>query len=445
MKAVARLLLTYFTGSTATKWLTISGVLLMLASLYVVLYLPQTEHMLALAMPGFISFFLGSSLMPLTFGRLSQAHAGRILPGVRIKLLASATLTVLLVALPAGLMAPMAYVAGMSADVSALFTDARLFEYTLWMALFTYTSACIAVTWIYVLVWFITSERNTAGFAKATVIVLVLVLITSTRDQEPAARVQTNLQQLAAFFVVFSTGFLAWPRLKRWWASRMRAPAQLGRASSRELAGREIDLMLGNARPWILIGTLLLPMLVMLRTGGGGAVFWLFYLTIASIVAGGNTERAPARSRALWLRSDGSRATLFSAVEKSAWRHNGFVMIALLLILLGVGSYTSMPGAQLMTGTLLIPIGTTLSTYLGLSLTRGVRIGESLLAITVMMALMIIAVMAGNGAVDQWIVVGSLALLAALGITLRVVARNRWARIDWSQCRGNSPRALRAG
>jgi hypothetical protein len=99
----------------------------------------------------------------------------------------------------------------------------------------------------------------------------------------------------------------------------------------------------------------------------------------------------------------------------------------------------------LITGVALILAGTTLSTYLGLSLTRGVRVGESLIAITVMMGMMIIAVMAASGSVDQRIVGASLAVLAALAFTLRGVARNRWARIDWSQCRSDAQQALRAG
>jgi hypothetical protein len=415
-----------------------------MASLYVVLYLPQTEHMLAFAVPGVLAFFLATSLMPLTVGRLSQSRIAGILPGVRVKLLASATLTVLLVALPAGLLTPLAYMAGMSAEVGRLSEDPRLLEYTLWLALYTYTSACIAAAWIYVLVWFVTSERNTRGFARAVVVVLVLVWISRLNDQEPAERLRTNLQQLAVFFVVFSAGFLAWPRLQRWRAGRPRVAGRNGRATSRDLAGREIDLVLGNSRPWILIGVLLLPLLATLRMGAGPE-FWLFYLSIASVVAGGNAERAPSRSRALWLRSDGSRSALFAAVERSAWRHNGMVMTTLVLVLLGIGSFTTMPATQLITGVALILAGTTLSTYLGLSLTRGVRVGEAMVAITVMMGMMIIAVMAASGSVDQRIVGASLAVLAALAFTLRGVARNRWARIDWSQCRSDAQQALRAG
>ena len=155
MKAVGRLILTYFLGSTASKWLTGGGLVLMLGSLYALLYLPQTQSMTALAWPGVFAFFFGTSLMPLTLGRLAQSHAACVLPGARVKLLISAVLTVLLVTLPLGLMTPLIYIAGMSANVSDLFDNPWLLGYTLRMAMFTYTSACIAATWLYVFMWFI--------------------------------------------------------------------------------------------------------------------------------------------------------------------------------------------------------------------------------------------------------------------------------------------------
>jgi hypothetical protein len=445
MKAVARLMLTYFTGTPGSKWLTISGLLLLMASLYVVLYLPQTEHMLAFAWPGVVTFFLGSHLMPLTFGRLAQGRSASTLPGARVKLLASAILSVLLVALPVGLLTPLAYVAGMSTDVGQLRENPHLLGYTLWLAVYTYTSACIAAAWLYVLIWFVTRERGVAGFAKAMVVLLVLLLISGDPEQAEGPQIWSNLLQLGAFALVFSAGFLCWPRLKRWQAGRRRRPDKHAGFSAREFAGREVDLMLGNTRPWILIGSLLLlPMAATLLMGVGGPAFWLLYLSVASIIAGGGTERAPGRSRALWLRGDWSRTALFDAVEKSAWRHNGLVMFALLLLLLGLGSYTDMPAVQLASGVPLIVLGTTLSTYLGLALTRGVRVPEAFAGVLVMLAMMIIAFIAIDDGLPRWVVAASLSVLAAAALLLRSVARRRWSRIDWSQCRRESP-ALRAG
>ncbi len=443
MKAVARLVWTYFTGSSATRWLTVSGLVLMLASIYVLLYLPQTEHMLALAWPGLIVFYFGSSLMPLTVGRLSRGRAASILPGARVKLLISVFATVLLAALPVGLLTPLAYVAGMSADVSLLMKNPGLFEYTVGLALITYTSACIAAAWLYVFMWFISSERGLAGYAKACAVLLLLVLVSVDQDVPESERFQTSLRHLAVLAVVFSTGFIAWPRLKRWYAGRLRLPSAAPGASAREFAGREIDLMLGNARPWLLAAVLLLPLAIAYYAGVGAPAMWLFYLAIASIVAGGNAERAPGRSCALWLRGGWSRGELFDAVERSAWRHNGLVLLALVLFALCIGAYAGMTPSQMAAGIPLIVIGTALSTYLGLMLTRGVRVLESTLGVAVVMALAVIAAMATNDEVSHAMVASALVSLAALSVVLRGLARRRWTRIDWSVCRGDVPRHAR--
>jgi hypothetical protein len=443
MKAVACLVWTYFTGSSATRWLTAGGLVLMLASIYVLLYLPQTEHMLALAWPGLIAFYFGSSLMPLTVGRLSQGRAASILPGARVKLLISVLATVLLAALPVGLLTPLAYVAGMSADVSLLIQNPGLFEYTAGLALITYTSACIAAAWLYVFMWFISSERGLTGYAKACAVLLLLVLVSISQDVPEGERLQSSLRHLAVLAVVFSTCFLAWPNLKRWFAARMRLSAADPGASAREIAGREIDLLLGNSRPWLLAAVLLLPLAIASFAGVGTPAMWLFYLAIASIVAGGNAERAPGRSRALWLRGGWSRGELFDAVERSAWRHNGLVLLALVLFALGISAHAGMTPSQMAAGIPLILIGTALSTYLGLMLTRGVRALESSLAVAVVMALAAIAAMATDDEVSHGMVAAALVALAAFAVVLRGFARRRWTRIDWSLCRGDAPGHVR--
>ncbi|HEX6638432.1 MAG TPA: hypothetical protein VF033_12315, partial [Steroidobacteraceae bacterium] len=356
------------------------------------------------------------------------------------KLLVSVIVTILLVALPVGLLTPLAYVAGMSAGLGDLLETPRLLEYTLGLALITYTSACLAAAWLHVFIWFVTRERNSAGFAKAMLVLLVLVYAPSRAD-DAGGLLRSNLLHLGVFLLVFSAGFLSWPRLKQWYLERLR-PASGVATPSREFAGREIDMILGNSRPWILIAVLSLPLAVTFRTSEGSSLFWVFYLTIASIVAGGNAERAPGRSRTLWLRSDYSRSTLFGVVERSSWRHNGVVMISLLLFLLAASSYSKMPAAQLIAGILLIVFGTTLTTYLGLCLTRGIRVLDTFVGVFVSAALMVGAVLVANGR-GGWIVAALLATLVVLSLTLRSIARRRWARIDWTECRGETMRPQR--
>lgn len=444
MRTIGRLLLVHFAGSQVTKWLTISGLLLMLASLYVVLYMSQTEHMLALALPGVIVFFCGTSLMPLTLGRLARSHAACILPGARIKLLISAILTVLLVALPAALIAPMSFVAGMSAELGDLFKNPQLLNYTLGMALITYTSACISAFWLYVLIWVVGSERTVNGVAKALLIFLVLILLPSADHEDPGAMMRANLLQIPVILVVFSTGFLLWPRIRRAFAGRLqRRGATPG--TTREFVGKEVDLVLGNSQPWPLIAALLIPLVFLSRSDDVHASTWLFYLTIASTLSGAMAGQAPERSRSLWLRGDWSRPAMFEAVEKSTWRHNGRVLMVLFAALLAIGIYAKIPLTTMAVGGPLLIIGTVLSTYLGLSLTRGVRWPEATLGVAVMAISMLIAMLMGDPEAHMTWVIGLFLALSTLAPILRRVARKRWAHIDWSECRREIQPALRAG
>jgi hypothetical protein len=433
MKAVARLIATFFFGTRASMWLTLSGLLLQLASVWVVMNWSQTEHMLTFAWSGVIVMFLGSSTMPLMVGRLAQGRAASIMPGARIKLLISAILTVLLVALPVGILTPLAYVAGMSAEVSRLGEYPQLMVYTQYLAILTYTSCCLIAGWLYIFIWFISSQRDVYGVGKGIGVVLFALVLPSRAIRELPPSIASNLVQMAGFVLVFGAGFLAWPRIKVWLARWKLARPSGG--SSRKLAGKEIDLMLGNARPWPLIIALLLPLALATRLTSFTPAVWLFYLTIASTTAGAFAGQIPARSRALWLRGDWSRASMFSAVEKSSWRHNGFVLGALLLFLVGIGSYGDMPAPVMAVGIPLLVLGTVLSTYLGLLLTRGVRFPEAVVGIVVMLTLMTLSLWLGEDQIDYGTVIGTLVALAVLAVALRQLASRRWARIDWSECR----------
>ena len=112
MKAVARLVWTYFTGTPVLRAFTFGGLVLIAVDLYVLVTQPQSGEMLWLAVLGLIAFFFGSSLMPVMFGRLARSHSIGVLPGGRVKLLVSAFVTIVLVALPVGVMAPAAFVIG---------------------------------------------------------------------------------------------------------------------------------------------------------------------------------------------------------------------------------------------------------------------------------------------------------------------------------------------
>lgn len=443
MKAVARLVYSYFTCSRAMTVFTLVGLVLILVSVWVVTSLPQSEHMLAFAFSGIACLFIGSSLMPLMVGRLAQSHGACILPGARVKLLMSVIITVLLVALPIGLLMPLALVAGVSGQVMDLFNVPGLFDYALNGALITYTEACLIFAWLYVMLWFITSRRDMAGFAKAMLVLLALLFVPAREIRELSANISRNLVQMAAFALVFGTGFLLWPRLKAGYLARRQRRATTAPATARVISGKEVDLMLGTSNPWLWIATQVLPIAIAARIGRFTPDVWLFYFTLLSTVSGAIAGQAAERSRALWLRGDWSRERLFSAVERSFWRHNGVVLAALIVAMLGIGKFAGIPAALLAVGPPLLVLGTVLSTYLGLMVTRTIGWLEGSLGVVIVLGLMAVALWVAREDARRWWIVATLAALAVAAAVLRKLASMRWKNLDWMQCRPDRAAVLR--
>jgi hypothetical protein len=246
-------------------------------------------------------------------------------------------------------------------------------------------------------------------------------------------------------WAVFSAGFLLWPKWKAATATwRLMPEGGFAALVVKRVAGREIDLMLGSANPWLLIGAQVVPIVFASTIGYYSPAVWLFYLTIFSTVAGAIACQAAERSRVLWLRGDWSRSELFVQVERSFWRHNSFVMGALIVLMVGIGSYAALPVSLLAIGLPLLMLSTILSTYLGLMVTRGLRLLEGAIAVVVMLALMGVAVIAAraNGRKEDIAIVIAIEIaMAVAAIVLRGAAKARWEKIDWMLCRPD--RALR--
>jgi hypothetical protein len=362
----------------------------------------------------------------------------KLLPGARLKLLASALITVMLVALPTPLLFVSGLLTGMGPP-SGHPTAAQIAQFhlgviqTFWS---TYALLIVFCAWLYVALWFITSKRNTVGFLQGLIVIAAVLIVPTRNIEQPEALMWWDLSQCAMTLGGFSVLFLLWPRLRllgqRWGIGT--APGDWTAKRSR-IRGREIDLLLGTSNPWLLAFGQLVPVLLAARIGYYSAAVWLFYLTIFSTVAGAIAGRAAERSRVLWLRGDWSTVQLFSKVEQSFWRHNCCVLGILVILMVAIGSYTDLPVMLLATGLPLLILGTVLSTYLGLMITRGLRAVESVLAVVVMLALMAVAVLAARNS-DQLLTVLLLEFaLAVMALALRHAARSRWANIDWMQCR----------
>jgi hypothetical protein len=91
----------------------------------------------------------------------------------------------------------------------------------------------------------------------------------------------------------------------------------------------------------------------------------------------------------------------------------------------------------------LLVLGTALSTYLGLMVTRGLRWLEAGAGVLVMTALMILAIAIVEGKESSYFVYAAEGLLAALVFVLRAIARRRWSELDWLECRPERTLAAR--
>jgi len=441
MKAVLRLVRAFFMATLPMRVLTFSGIVLMMVSGYILVTHPKPGEKFWIAMLGVMAFFLGSSLMPSMLGRLARSHAIGVLPGGRCKLLASAFLTTVIVAIPVGVLSPAGFMAGLS--VQEIIKAPGAVEYLLQLALISFSSAMLFAGWLYLAIWFMSNEPNLVGGIKALLVVAVLMFAPARELRDLTMTASWNLLQIAVVWILFGAVFLLWPRYKARRArggSSRRGVALLG--FRRSTAGREIDLMLGTSNPWLLIGSLALPILIATQVVHDLLAIWLFYLVIFSTVAGAIAGEAATRSRALWLRGNWSRETLFVQVERSFWRHNAYVLGSLVLVLLCVGIFGRISTKVLMVGVPLLMLGTILSTYLGLMVTRGVRWIEGFIGAAVMLALMAMAISIVQGQHDFISIATIEGGLAVLAILLRSRARHRWMQLDWMECR--TGRVLRA-
>jgi hypothetical protein len=304
----------------------------------------------------------------------------------------------------------------------------------------------ITTSWLYLSLWFITSERSFAGYVKGLIVVLVIMFYPMHEITARSMTLQGSLTHIGVVWFVFGAGFLLWPRWKAFTATwRLPSLGSLGASLRRQVAGREIDLMLGTANPWVVIAGQVVPIVFAGTIGFYSAAVWLFYLTIFSTVAGAIACQAAERSRVLWLRGNWSRGELFAQVERSFWRHNSLVLGALIVLMVGIGSYAALPVSLLAIGLPLLTLSTALSTYLGLMVTRGLGFAEGVLAVGVMLALMAVAVFAARPHADarSFLAVAGIELvMAVMAVVLRSAAKARWQTIDWTLCRPD--RSLRA-
>lgn len=443
MKAVIRLIWSYFTCTPLLRALTFGGAAAFVGSCIIIWSLPQSGGSLALAALSSGALLLGSAMMPLMFGRMARSRGLGVLPGGRIKLLLSAFSTLMISAAPPAIVICVGFAAALPVPHANATLRARFHHDTLINVWSIYTSTLILYGWLYLAMWFITGQRNISGYLKGLIVVAAVILAPTKEIRSREVSLTWNLLEIGAVWLVFAGVFLSWSRAQRLlfaWRAWLDRHGWLSRGS--HVPGREIDLMLGTANPWLLAVGQFIPIALAARIGFYSAEVWLFYLTIFSTVAGAMAGQAAERSRGVWLRGDWSREQLFLQVERSFWRHNNYVLGILLALLVAIGSYSGLSPALLAVGLPLLILGTTVSTYLGLMLTQKLRLQETCIAIALTLTLMAVAVLAARSTANLPVVAALEIALACVALILRRVARKRWSRLDWMLCRAD--RALSA-
>ena len=325
MKAIARLVYSFFMSTPLTRALSIGGLALLVIDLYLCTHAAKSGEKLWLATLGMIFFFVGSSLMPVTFGRLARSHPVSVLPDGRVKLLLSAFSTILLVALPAGILSPAGLISA-NGSLPELMKDPRARDFVLEVAALMFSSSVLFAGWMYLAMWFLTSQRNLAGLFKALLVIMLVIFSPAREIHDFNVSLTWNLQQIAILWFVFGAGFLLWPRFKAARARRTRERfAGLASVLTGRTVGREFDVLLGTANPWLLIAGQAGPMVIASRIMGQVPSAWLYFLTIFSTGSRRYRGQAAERTRALWLRGHWSRDGALRQVERSFWRHNGYV------------------------------------------------------------------------------------------------------------------------
>ena len=431
MKAVLRLMVTYFTGTLLLRGITWLGAIGVIGGCAAFLYLPP----LVGSQGGPSRFALWQetllTLLPALFARLASSHYAYVLPYGRVKLLLSAFATLALVALISALTVTVYYYrTPMSLDL--------VFERAFVVSLLT-------ANLLYVVLWLTGRSGSAMGLLIGSLATIATLVLPIRFIAWPSTPLAGYWAACALLWSVFAAGFFLAVRYKRAFGRLQRT--LLARSTSATYdGGGEIDFLIGTARPWALALGQVVPILIATyflngfqRTMAPSAPSpWLFFLTILSILSGAVASLAATRSRGLWLRAHWTRAELFRRIEDAFWRHNSYALGVLLVMLVGVGTYFYLPTGMLVFGMGLVMLGSALSTYLGLMITTRIGWADAALAVATMLALMLVAVYTSAPSTPAAKIVVFEALLAAGALIFRHVARRRWTNLDWMLCRADS-------
>lgn len=437
MSAIARLIWIYFMATPLGRGLTVVGFLLMLAGMSGYLYypaftlgtgrsdLPLWYQGTVTAAPwlGLILLFFGSSTLPGVIERMLLGRGLYVLPHARLCLLLSVLATASLIALLTATGGTLTFF-----YYPADYRPERIFSRT-WLVTFS------NVGLMYTALWIVGKARG-IWLLLGSLLIAIGIVGPLGAIGRPSGVPPITIVGLA-IWVAFVAVVLFGARLRRF---SSRALTSIRRVARNWLpgvsysAGTELDLLLGTMRPWVVAIGQAVPV-----AAAGWLIFdlraWLFFLALFTAISGAITSTAAARSRALWLKRDWTRAEMFQRVEAAYWRYNAYPLGVLLLLFVAFGSYRELPTPVLALGVPLLVLGSVVSTQLGLMMTRGLRWLEVVLGVGTMGLLMwtSIAVVGAETRLARAIELE--VLLAAAALVFRFWAKTRWQGLDWLVCR----------
>ena len=439
MRAVLRLTWIYFTATPLMRWLAALGLALVVVGIAGYMVMPAWTlgtgmrqealwyQIVILALPcwGLILLVAATALMPAIVERMCLGHAIWISPSGRIRLLASAILPTVLLAVLTAVGATSAFL-----EYTLQTQYDRIFYRTLLMAFVDFGL-------IYTAIWLV---GKTSGVWRLAGTLWVVISITIPLRYLGGIPPFSPLEGLGlAGWLIFAALLLAGGRIRH---SLQRLRARVKTLSNRLLSsdryatGTEVDLQLGTTRPWVVALGQIVPIGAMVWFTPVSEI-WIVFLVTFSAISGAITSQAAARSRRLWLKYDWTRAQIGRHVEWRYWRYNAYSLGVLLLVYAGLGAWAEFDPQVLALSVALIVLGVIVCTYLGLMITRGLGWLESVLGILTMGALTLaaLAIMREN----LMVAIELELLLVGLAIVYRFMAKARWLELDWMQCRFAAP------
>jgi hypothetical protein len=301
----------YFTSTPLFGGLSIAGLVALAGGSALVLSVPPLvassgglarmslglETLVTLApVLGLLCFAFGASPMPTILERLVTSRYADVLPGCRVKLVASAFGTVTLLALLASVVTTIYFVRPRFPRATALARGLRV-------SLLTYTT-------LYVVLWMVARSRTATGKLVGFAGVVATLVVPLRYIAVPSTPLAGAWLAAIIVWTLITAVFLFEPRVRHVLAGPRHTLAQRFAASAYR-GGSEVAFMIGTARPWPFALGQAIPVVLSayyLRdysplAAEAPANPWLFFMTILSVLSGGMASAAAARGRALWLRA----------------------------------------------------------------------------------------------------------------------------------------------